>query len=131
MRRVTFRELLQHEFDRRRAANRRYSLRAFARALAVDHSTLSQILRGRRRVTSRTLRALGPRLGMNGNEITARCAAENETAVLGAVARRDFRADTRWLAVTLGVPVDEVNVALQSLLRRRMLMMGGARWQTL
>jgi len=127
---MAFRDVLQREFDRRRAANRRYSLRAFACALAIDHSTLSQILRGQRRLTSRTLRALGARLGLSANEIAAHCAAENETAILGAVPRDDFRADTRWLAVVLGVPIDEVNVALQALLRRRMLVMGGAQWQT-
>ena len=36
--------------------------RSFARDLTVDHSTLSQILRGRRRLTGRNVRAFGRRL---------------------------------------------------------------------
>lgn len=129
MPRMAFREFLQRELERRRGANPRYSLRAFASALGVDHSTLSQILRGTRRVTIRTLRALGARLRMSAGEIERRCAAETEAAVLDAVRHASFRADSRWMAVTLGVPVDEINVALQALLRRRMLVMRGEQWR--
>lgn len=56
---MSFREVLQEELIRRRARNPRYSLRAFARALALDHSSLSQLLRGRRRVTTRAIRRIG------------------------------------------------------------------------
>jgi transcriptional regulator with XRE-family HTH domain len=55
---VTFRTVLQTERERRRAVNPRYSLRSFARDLSVDHSTLSQILRGKRRLTGRSTGAL-------------------------------------------------------------------------
>jgi predicted enzyme related to lactoylglutathione lyase len=41
-----FRELLQRELAKRCAENPQFSLRAFAKALRIDHSTLSQILRG-------------------------------------------------------------------------------------
>ena len=109
--------------------NRRYSLRAFAAALDVDHSTLSQILRGTRRVTIRTLRALGVRLRLSAGEIERRCAAETEAAVLDAVRHTRVHADSRWMAMTLGVPIDDVNVALQALLRRRMLVMRGDQWR--
>jgi transcriptional regulator with XRE-family HTH domain len=126
---VAFREFLQCELDRRRGANPRYSLRAFASALGVDHSTLSQILRGTRRVTVRTLRALGARLRLSEAEIERRCAAETEAAVLDAVRHARFRPDSRWTAMTLGVPIDEVNVALQALLRRRLLVMRGDQWR--
>ncbi len=49
---------LQDEFERRRARNARYSLRAFARALEIDHSTLSKKVRGKRAVPDRTLEQL-------------------------------------------------------------------------
>jgi len=39
-----FRARLRDELARRRQVNRRYSVRAFADLLAVDHSTLSQVL---------------------------------------------------------------------------------------
>jgi transcriptional regulator with XRE-family HTH domain len=120
---VTFRTVLQTEFDRRRAANHRYSLRSFARALSIDHSTLSQILRGRRRLTGRNVRALGRRLHLTAPAIAEHCAAENESAVLAALERPGFRPDSRWLASIAGIPLDEVNVTVQRLLRKRMVTM--------
>ena len=121
--RVTFRILLQTELDRRRAANRRYSLRSFARALAVDHSTLSQMLRGKRRLTARNVRSLGSRLRLDAAAIAEHSAAENEAAVLAAFDRPGFRADSRWLSTRSGIPLDEVNIALQRLLRKRVVTM--------
>lgn len=125
---MTFRIRLQAEFDKRRATNPRYSLRAFARAMSVDHSTLSQILRGRRRVTGRNVRALGRRLGLSASAIAEHCADENESAVLDALQRPEFRADSRWLSTRIGIPMDEVNVTLQRLLRKRRLVMR-SRWR--
>jgi DNA-binding transcriptional regulator YdaS (Cro superfamily) len=122
---VTFRDVLQDELDRRCAANNRYSLRAFARALAVDHSTLSQILRGKRRLTARNVCALGRRMRLSCADIAEHCAAEHEAAVLAAVERPGFRADSRWVSAVSGIPLDEVNVALQRLLRKRMMTMSG------
>jgi transcriptional regulator with XRE-family HTH domain len=121
--RVTFRVLLQTEFDRRRSANRRYSLRAFARSLSIDHSALSQILRGRRRLTARSVRALAPKLALDPAAVAEHCAAENDAAVLDAIARPNFRADSRWLSTMSGIPLDQVNVALQRLLRKGVVVM--------
>ena len=120
---MTFRLLLQTEFDRRRSANRRYSLRAFARSLSIDHSALSQILRGKRRLTARSVRALGPKLALDAPALAEHCAAENETAILAAIGRPNFRADSRWLSTVSGVPLDQVNVALQRLLRKGAVVM--------
>jgi hypothetical protein len=120
---VTFRIVLQTELDRRRATNPRYSLRSFARWLSVDHSALSQILRGKRRLTARTVRALGRRMRLSPSAIAEHCAAEHETAVLAALHRPGFRADSRWLSSMVGIPVDDVNVTLQRLLRKRIVSM--------
>jgi DNA-binding transcriptional regulator YdaS (Cro superfamily) len=126
---VSFRAVLQSELDRRRAANARYSLRAFARSLAVHHSTLSQILRGKRRVTARNVRTLGRRLRLDAQALAEHCAIEHEAAVLATLERPGFRADSRWVATMAGIPLDEVNVALQRLLRKRMVTMSShARW---
>ena len=113
---MTFREAVQNEFVVRRRRNPRYSLRAFARALDTDHSTLSQILRGRRRITRRIIRTLGPRLGLTASQIETHCATENDAAVLEVIKRPSFRADTRWIATMAGITIDEVNVSLQRLL---------------
>jgi transcriptional regulator with XRE-family HTH domain len=127
---VTFRTVLQAELDRRRAVNPRYSLRSFARNLTVDHSTLSQILRGRRRLTGRSVRALGRRLRLAAPAIAELCALENESAVLSALDRPSFQADSRWVAAMVGIPLDEVNIALQRLLRKRIVTMTTrVRWE--
>jgi transcriptional regulator with XRE-family HTH domain len=127
---VTFCAVLQTEFVRRRSANARYSLRSFARDLSIDHSTLSQILRGRRRLTVRSVRALGRRLRLAAPAIAELCALENESAVLSALDRSNVQADSRWVASMVGIPLDEVNVTLQRLLRKRIVTMTTrARWQ--
>ena len=126
---VTFCTVLRMEFERRRSANPRYSLRSFARDLSIDHSTLSQILRGRRRLTGRSVRALGRRLCLAAPAIAELCALENEPAVLSALDRPNFQADSRWVASMVGIPLDEVNVTLQRLLRKRIVTMAArARW---
>jgi hypothetical protein len=129
---VTLRLVLQTELARRRAGNPRYSLRSFARDLSVDHSTLSQILRGRRRLTGRSVRAFGRRLRLQAPHIAELCALENESAVLSALERPNFQADSRWVASMVGIPLDEVNVTLQRLLRKRIVAMTArARWERL
>jgi len=120
---VTFRDVLADEFERRSARNARYSLRAFALALSADHAALSQILRGKRRLTTRTIRRLGATLGLPSSAIDAHCAAENDRALLDFVRSHRFRADSRWIANVLAIPVDEVNVSLQRLVRTGALVM--------
>jgi transcriptional regulator with XRE-family HTH domain len=129
---VSFREILQEELIRRRARNPRYSLRAFARALALDHSSLSQLLRGRRRVTTRAIRRLGALLRLPAYDIERHCADENAAALLKVVGTDLFRADSRRLASVLGITIDEVNMSLQRLLRLGALRMTAAdRWEVL
>ena len=126
---MTFRAVLTAELDRRRTANPRYSLRSFARDLSVDHSTLSQILRGKRRITGRNVRAMGRRLRLAAPQIAELCAVENDAAVLATLDRPNFKADSRWVATMAGIPIDEVNVTLQRLLRKRIVTMKEARWE--
>ena len=120
---VIFRDQLRREFERRRENNPRYSLRAFARSIGTDHSTLSQILRGRRRLTQRTIARLGANLRLTSGAIAECCTAANDAAVLAVVARPSFRADSRWIAAVAGITLDDVNVSLQRLLYRGALIM--------
>ena len=122
--RVTFRLVLQTEFEKRRHLNRRYSLRSFARRLGTDHATLSQLLRGRRVLTRRAVRQFSERLGIAGRDY------EVEVALTALTRRAAFRADSRALAERIGVTTDEINIALQRLLRSGVIQMGGPRWQT-
>lgn len=156
MKSSSFAARLLAEYEFRRAANRRYSLRAFARFLGVDHSTLGQILRGQRPAPSASIRAFGGRIGLGPEEISAYVAAEHLpseehldrlsqlrhwTAEALAVAsqplhyrisqltaRADFQPDLRWIAERAGATVDEIAIAVQRLLRLGLLRMDGPRW---
>jgi transcriptional regulator with XRE-family HTH domain len=116
-------ELLQRELNARRAANRRYSLRAFARFLRIDHSALSQILRGKRALTPNMIRRLAARLGLGQAEIADACVEATDAAVRRAIARRSFKPDSRWLASVTGIGVDDINITIHRLLHTRQLVM--------
>jgi hypothetical protein len=120
--RVLLRARLAEEFTLRQLRNPRYSLRSFARDLAVHHATLSRVLRGAR-AEKQTIAAVARRLKLTDAEVDACIAAEHVAAVSRAIARHDFHPDSRWLSVVSGVPLDHVNVALQRLLQSRRLHM--------
>ncbi|CAN5578156.1 hypothetical protein BH09PLA1_BH09PLA1_14350 [soil metagenome] len=151
-----FRGVLQAELARRCAKNPRYSLRSFAEQLKIDHATLSQLLRGRRAITPRTIDLLGRRLKLSERDIETYVAYEqlvssahvdtddlrqltadaaevvadlHHFAILELTHLRDFRPDTRWIARVLGRSVDDVNLAIQRLLRLGLLEMADQnRW---
>jgi uncharacterized protein (TIGR02147 family) len=115
--------------------------------LDVDHSTLSQWLRGRRPMSARSVVALGEKLGLAPEKIQEyvdRAAREDRSgpsrpdgsltaetvaliadwyhfALLELTRLREFRTDSRWIARVLDISVDEVNVALQRLIRLDLL----------
>ncbi len=125
---MSFRTVLQSEFDRRIARNPRYSLRAFARNLGIAHTTLSRFLSGQRRLTARAIRRIGATLRL---DVESYCSAENDRALLALLTRPGFRASSRWIATMLGITIDEVNLSLQRLVReRRLIMAGGNSWVT-
>ena len=148
---TTFAAVLRAELTRRCARNPSYSLRAFARALEVDHASLSQILRGRRTLTRETIEQLGARLALPREAIeahvrdaeAARQGAPTASAALDAAAilaeplhhqllalthTEDFRGDSRFLAQVLDTTPDAINVLLQRLLRFGLLRMNEGRW---
>jgi len=106
--------------ERLRAAmrrNPRFSLRSFAKQLGIDHSTLSQVLRSRRRLSARALESVGKRMGLS--EEASRfepirpprftsaplrvkldsAAASSNLRVIDALAVRLFRASTPFNGV--------------------------------
>ncbi len=113
--------MLHAEFERRRLRNRRFSLRAFAALLGMDSSTLSQILRGRRRMSARMTAAVCARLGVPARERDALVGEArtraHERRILRQVARAGFVARSRPLARRLRLRIDDVNAALARLLR--------------
>jgi transcriptional regulator with XRE-family HTH domain len=143
---TSFRLFLQSELAKRCARNANYSLRAFAMHLDVDHSTLSQWLRGRRPITARSIESIGAKLGLTEESIqqyVLRAVRDDDVttpaawyltpetmalvaewyhfAILELTQLESFRPDSRWIAHVLGISVDEVNVALQRLIRLDLL----------
>jgi transcriptional regulator with XRE-family HTH domain len=159
MARTKFAQKLFDEFESRQLRNSRYSLRAFAKFLKTDHSSLAQILRGTRHVPAKHIREWSAALQLDAEESmvysameimpNSELAARHErlkhwTAEASAITanklhwqilqlsrERDFRPDTRWIAKRTGCNVDEVNIALARLLRLRLLTLDRKRWTEL
>jgi hypothetical protein len=118
--------MLKTEFAQRRGRNPRYSLRAFARDLGTDHSSLSQILRSRRSLSPQTIRLFGGRLRLAPQVITDACVQQNAQAILLLARSPLFRTHSRWIATRTGIPLDGVNTALHWLLSHGKLTMKSA-----
>lgn len=118
---------LTAEYDRRRAANPRYSLRRFALALGTSHSLLSRLCRRRRRPLPTTVADLGPRLGLSPVEVATAIRESRIDRLCDAVLAPRFAPDVRWLAARANLSLDEVQLALQEALRRRRLSMTAPR----
>src|SRR3954468_21722779 len=149
----SFRALLRAELAHRCARNPRYSLRAFARSLKVDHATLSQLLRGRRQVTRAVILRLGRRLGLDEEGLSALATADtasgaqNAHAGIGALAARvaedpthhlllslvaegAIPPNTRRVARALDIEPDDANVVIQRLVALGLLALEGpTRWR--
>jgi uncharacterized protein (TIGR02147 family) len=149
---TSFRLYLQAELVRRCAGNPHYSLRAFAKHLAIDHATLSQFLRCKRRFTPAAIEKLGKRLGIDYHTLSLFIAREQGTqlhqaaatfqevqqlahdtanlisdwyhfSILELVQLPHFQPGSRWIARVLGITPDEVNIAVTRLLRLGLLEM--------
>lgn len=119
------------EFERRRSINGRYSWRAFARTLGVSHSVLSRLSRRRTQASAETLARIEARLG--GSLVSATDVQRDQRldALERLVCRPDFTADARWLAVRMGLSLDEIQMTVHDALRRgRLVLSGPATWRT-
>jgi uncharacterized protein (TIGR02147 family) len=146
--------------ERLRAAmqrNPRFSLRSFAKQLGIDHSTLSQVLRNKRRLSARALEGVGKRIGLSAEAIRVYAQGHEKKkstsppqnirgvrfdldtfqtlsiwyhyAILELIQVEGFKTDSPWIAKTLGIAVEDVNIALQRLMRLGLLEMAGRdRW---
>lgn len=61
-------EILQREFDNRREENARYSLRAYAKFLDMDPSSLSAVLRGKRLFPLKKVEFVSSKLHLEGED---------------------------------------------------------------
>lgn len=69
--------LIKEEFERRRARNKYYSLRSFARDLEIPAPKLSEYLNGKRRMAKQRIEQVGKKLGLESRALdTLICAEE-------------------------------------------------------
>ncbi|RZA06617.1 MAG: TIGR02147 family protein [Proteobacteria bacterium] len=141
-----FRSFLQQELIRRCDRNPNYSLRSFAKTLAISSSALSAILNGKRPLTEKTTLRLGAALGLAGESIrefrqAARPGAGAESAdvqqltfdafavvsewyhfaILELIRTKSFRPDPAYVARALGLTRSQVNAAVERLQRTGLL----------
>src|SRR3954471_12826824 len=125
---MDLREFLQRELKRRTRRNPRYSLRAFARHLDCDHSTLSQWIRGIRPISGESVDHLCRRLGISGMDRRRICELTDADLLVLETARSGASRTSPALAEDLGMTVDEVNLSLTRLMRLHALRMEGRHW---
>jgi hypothetical protein len=137
-----FRHLLQQEFISRCRKNPSYSLRAYARALKIQPSPLSAILRGKRPITRKMKHRLGFSLGLKPEEFAYEASSvqkiELDTfaiisdwyhfAILELTRVKSFRPDPNYIAKVLGVSRTQVEIAMGRLERVGLLKIEGKRW---
>lgn len=139
-----FRFLLQQELVSRVKRNSAYSLRAFAKSLRTDYSTLAKLINGKRPIGKRVIQKLGDRLGLDPAELnnytnipndpTSRISQKKHYlqlamdsfeviaewyhfAILELIRIEGFKPDQRWIAKKLGISHQEVNLAVERLTR--------------
>lgn len=134
-----FRLLLQQELIERCRKNPKYSLRAFAQALGIVPSALSDMMNGKRTITKASIEKLGLALGMNLSEVQkytqgviqkstqdyqqltmdtyAIIADWYHYAILELMKLKGFKKDLVWIARALNISKGEANAAFERLCR--------------
>ena len=129
---MRFASELASAFERRRATNRRYSLRAFARAIGISHSAAGRILKGTQHPSDATIIQAGARLGWDGTRVSRLMREERIHRLQLLASSSEFTADARWIASRANLPLDEVQVALHEALRRGRIAMATSRtWKVI
>jgi transcriptional regulator with XRE-family HTH domain len=123
------RDLFMNELSARRNRNPQYSKRAFARDLNCSHSTLSEFLSGKKRISPKMAIQWAMRIGikLSSQEIesipfvqqkpTASKAFDSwmYNAILELVTLKNFKDDPEWISQQLGIPVMDAYQAFQKL----------------
>lgn len=132
---LEFRLKLRDEFSRRLRANERYSIRAFAQAIGVDSSTLSQMMSGTRPVSLKKMKEISSKLGLT-ISTEAKASKDFSTldldafsvisdwhhfAILDLTLLKTFKSDEKWIARKLGLTLHETVAAVERLKRLGML----------
>lgn len=151
-----FRDFLRQQLAARCARNPQYSLRAFANYLGVNHSTLSQMLRGKRSLSPEAIAKFCDKLGLTPPQAAEWMESERHQpdaapsarllaltkdtaelledglgfAILELLRLPGFQTDSRWIGRMLGATTDDVNLTLTRLCRLGFLQMQSpTEWQ--
>ncbi len=128
-----FRYWLQSEFQRRLRRNPRYSLRAFARQLDVDPSTLSKCLSGKRKITKRFINMVCEKASEDSLAMLTRAVKDeyyklsydvweviadwHHYAILEATYINNFSVNPTAVAQLLGISFEDAKMAIDRLER--------------
>lgn len=149
----SFRSFLKNELARRCAKNPSYSLRSFAKLLGVSHTTLSQVISGKRPLTLKAQKQMALALALSPEQFVSFQMPGDITfdeqfeplnikkydiladwihdAILELTHLKSFKPDPKWMAVVLDVNVHEVNAAIDRLVQAGLLKVGRSRWKDL
>lgn len=142
---TNFRLWLQRQFTERCKKNPKYSLRAFAKNLELDPSSLSQILSGKRPISKNTMQTICNKLSVTPKDLKTfgliqKAIAEDEDyfqvsldtfavisdwyhyAILELTFISGFKADPKWIAKKLSITVEEAKAAIERLKRLDLLL---------
>jgi len=142
----SFQESIMEEYARRIKKNRKYSLRAFAKYLGLNHSSLSRIIRGKQKPTLRLVEQVSKKLTADpktlskwkkdiSKELTSKGLTQDLEwlcmVITHLLKQSDFSPNTFWIAGKLGIPFNEVNIALSWMCSQGELQMDGKHWRWL
>ena len=143
--RTSFRLWLQRQFTERCKKNARYSLRAFAKQLSIDPSSLSQILSGRRPLSKKSVHVICEKLSaaprdlkmfgliqadLGSNEDYFQISIDTfavisdwyHYAILELTFVSGFKADSKWISKKLSITIEEAKSAVERLKRLGLLL---------
>lgn len=147
---LDFRSFLKKELSSRIDKNPSYSLRAFSKMLGISHTSLSQILSGKRPLTNKTQKQIAMALGVSLEKFVKfkmhkdikfeeRFEALDiekfdalsdwlHDAILELTRLKCFKPDSKWMANTLQVNVNQVNLAIERLIKLELLEIKDGKW---
>lgn len=142
---MNLRERLHIELLKKQEKNPSYSLRAFAKFLGVNPTTLSLFLNGKRNISSNTLQKIVEKLQIDEGTQQSLCIEENNKnnyeelnfellstisdwfyfAILSLAETDGFKGDPRWIAKRLNISLEQAKTAFNRLIKYQLLVVDG------
>jgi transcriptional regulator with XRE-family HTH domain len=142
---VDIRKFLNEELQKRKSKNAGLSLRTFAKKIGISHSTLSQILSGKRTLTEKTLKQILAGLNLDSAleqrllqafeknpacfmEVTDQSLMMTNAwyydAILELTLVQGFQSDEEWIARQLNLSTEECRQAIANLIKTEAFIYG-------